>query len=158
MMAVAITPNVQLAAVLSSSMYSLWNLFCGFLGTLSGNLVLTLGALGGAYIGGGIVPGLGKLFTCGGCGIWAIYDLIMFALRKQHDVDGLHGFLDEFALDPVLNRHPQIVVDVLVPADLQDRQPGRKAQLVDDGLAVLGRAHRDPRVHVACVQRVSSAS
>lgn len=31
MMAVAITPNVQLAAVLSSSMYSLWNLFCGFL-------------------------------------------------------------------------------------------------------------------------------
>lgn len=32
--------------------------------------------------------GLGKLFTCGGCGIWAIYDLIMFALRKQHDVDG----------------------------------------------------------------------
>ncbi len=32
--------------------------------------------------------GLGKLFTCGGCGIWAIYDLIMFALRKQHDADG----------------------------------------------------------------------
>ncbi|GAQ78767.1 pleiotropic drug resistance protein [Klebsormidium nitens] len=31
MMAVAITPNVQLAAVLSSSMYSVWNLFCGFL-------------------------------------------------------------------------------------------------------------------------------
>ena len=32
--------------------------------------------------------GVGKLLTCGGCGIWAIYDLIMFALRKQHDVDG----------------------------------------------------------------------
>lgn len=32
--------------------------------------------------------GIGKLVTCGGCGIWAIYDLIMFALRKQHDVDG----------------------------------------------------------------------
>jgi hypothetical protein len=32
--------------------------------------------------------GVGKLVTCGGCGIWALYDLIMFALRKQHDVDG----------------------------------------------------------------------
>ena len=32
--------------------------------------------------------GIGKLLTCGGCGIWAIYDLIMFALRKQHDADG----------------------------------------------------------------------
>jgi len=32
--------------------------------------------------------GVGKLLTCGGCGIWALYDLIMFALRKQHDVDG----------------------------------------------------------------------
>jgi glucokinase len=38
-------------------------IFCGLLGTLAGNLVLTLGALGGAYIGGGIVPGLGGLFT-----------------------------------------------------------------------------------------------
>ena len=32
--------------------------------------------------------GLGKLFTCGGCGIWAICDLIMFLLRKQGDADG----------------------------------------------------------------------
>ncbi|KAA1426771.1 NINE protein [Nocardioides antri] len=32
--------------------------------------------------------GVGKLLTCGGCGIWSLYDLIMFALRKQHDADG----------------------------------------------------------------------
>jgi len=30
--------------------------FCGFLGTVSGNLVLTYGAKGGVYIAGGIVP------------------------------------------------------------------------------------------------------
>jgi glucokinase len=37
--------------------------FCALLGTLAGNLVLTLGALGGVYIGGGIVPQLGQLFV-----------------------------------------------------------------------------------------------
>jgi glucokinase len=39
------------------------SIFCSLLGTLAGNLVLTLGALGGAYIGGGIVPSLERLFT-----------------------------------------------------------------------------------------------
>ncbi len=32
--------------------------------------------------------GVAKLLTCGGCGIWALYDAIMILLRKQHDVDG----------------------------------------------------------------------
>ncbi len=39
------------------------SMFCALLGTMAGNLVLTLGALGGAYIGGGIAPGLGAMFT-----------------------------------------------------------------------------------------------
>jgi glucokinase len=39
------------------------NMFCSLLGTVAGNLVLTLGALGGAYIGGGIVPALGAAFA-----------------------------------------------------------------------------------------------
>lgn len=34
------------------------NLFCGFLGSVAGDLALTLGARGGVYIGGGIVPRL----------------------------------------------------------------------------------------------------
>jgi glucokinase len=38
------------------------NLFCAFLGTAAGNLALTLGARGGVYIGGGIVPRLGAAF------------------------------------------------------------------------------------------------
>jgi len=37
-------------------------LFCGFLGNVAGNLALTLGAVGGVYIGGGIVPRLGDAF------------------------------------------------------------------------------------------------
>jgi glucokinase len=37
-------------------------LFCSFLGTVAGNLALTLGARGGVYIGGGIVPRLGAWF------------------------------------------------------------------------------------------------
>jgi glucokinase len=36
--------------------------FCAMLGTVAGNLAMTLGALGGMYIGGGIVPRLGHLF------------------------------------------------------------------------------------------------
>jgi glucokinase len=39
------------------------SMFCALLGTLAGNLVLTLGAVGGCYIGGGIVPDLGATFA-----------------------------------------------------------------------------------------------
>ncbi|MBV9815222.1 MAG: glucokinase, partial [Alphaproteobacteria bacterium] len=37
-------------------------MFCAMLGTIAGNLALTLGARGGVYIGGGIVPKLGQTF------------------------------------------------------------------------------------------------
>lgn len=37
--------------------------FCGVLGSVAGNVALTLGATGGMYIGGGIVPRLGALFS-----------------------------------------------------------------------------------------------
>lgn len=36
--------------------------FCAMLGTAAGNLVLTLGARSGVYIGGGIIPQLGSYF------------------------------------------------------------------------------------------------
>lgn len=32
--------------------------------------------------------GLAKLFTCGGCGIWALVDFIMIVTRKVPAVDG----------------------------------------------------------------------
>ena len=37
-------------------------IFCAMLGSVAGNLALTLGARGGVYIGGGIVPRLGDWF------------------------------------------------------------------------------------------------
>jgi glucokinase len=37
--------------------------FCGMLGTVASNVALTLGTLGGLYIGGGIVPRLGDYFA-----------------------------------------------------------------------------------------------
>src|SRR5262245_7914718 len=36
--------------------------FCGMLGTVAANVALTFGAVGGVYIGGGIVPRLGEAF------------------------------------------------------------------------------------------------
>ena len=36
--------------------------FCAMLGTVAGNLALTLGAEGGVYLAGGIVPRLGERF------------------------------------------------------------------------------------------------
>ncbi len=38
------------------------SMFCALFGTMAGNLVLTLGAVGGLYIGGGVVLHLGRLF------------------------------------------------------------------------------------------------
>ena len=38
-------------------------IFCAMLGTVAGNLALTLGARGGVYIAGGIVPDLGTFFA-----------------------------------------------------------------------------------------------
>ncbi len=40
--------------------------FCEMLGTAAGNLAVTLGATGGIYIGGGIVPRLGSFFDRSG--------------------------------------------------------------------------------------------
>ena len=37
--------------------------FCGMLGTVAANLAVTLGATGGVYIGGGVVPRLGAYFA-----------------------------------------------------------------------------------------------
>lgn len=38
-------------------------IFCGMLGTIAGNIAITLGTQGGLYIGGGIVPRLGERFS-----------------------------------------------------------------------------------------------
>ena len=42
------------------------DMFCAMLGTVAGNLVLALGAQGGVYVAGGIVPRLGRRFVQSG--------------------------------------------------------------------------------------------
>lgn len=57
------TPAEVLAQALPlSTAQQALDLFCGFLGSVAGDLALTLGARGGIYIGGGIVPRLGARF------------------------------------------------------------------------------------------------
>jgi len=61
----AVTPKEVTERALSGSCrlsLETVSMFCALLGTMSGNLVLTLGAVGGLYIGGGIVPQLGDFF------------------------------------------------------------------------------------------------
>jgi glucokinase len=72
-------------------------MFCAMLGTIAGNLALTLGALGGIYIAGGIVPKLGTIFAESG-------------FRKR--------FEDKGRLRPYLARIPTYVVTHPFPAFL----------------------------------------
>ena len=58
-------PQITNTAVCDSDSYcrEAVDTFCAMLGTVAGNLALTLGARGGVYIAGGIVPKLGARFT-----------------------------------------------------------------------------------------------
>ena len=52
-------------------------------------LSILLGGLGvDNFYAGKIGTGVLKLITVGGCGIWAIYDIIMVATQKFTDGDG----------------------------------------------------------------------
>ena len=82
-------------------------LFAGFLGNVAGNLALTLGARGGVFIGGGIVPRLG-----------AAFDTLPF--RERFEAKGrFRGYLE---------RIPTLVITAAAPglagaADALDRLP-----------------------------------
>ncbi len=69
--------------------------FCAVLGSVAGNVALTLGATGGMYIGGGIVPRLGKLFA-------------QSAFRAR--------FEDKGRLSPYLARIPTYLITEQYPA------------------------------------------
>ena len=73
------------------------DIFCAMLGTIAGNLALTLGAMGGIYIAGGIVPKLGKVFAAS-------------SFRER--------FEDKGRLRPYLSRIPTYVVTHPFPAFL----------------------------------------
>lgn len=52
-------------------------------------LSILLGGLGvDRFYTGHVGLGIGKLLTAGGCGIWSIVDIILFATRKVNDAEG----------------------------------------------------------------------
>ncbi len=73
------------------------DMFCAMLGTVAGNLALTLGARGGIYVAGGIVPKLGARFAAS-------------AFRERFEAKG--------RLRPYLARIPTYVVTHQFPAFL----------------------------------------
>lgn len=70
-------------------------MFCAMLGTIAGNLALTLGAHGGIYVAGGIVPKLGPAFAAS-------------SFRKR--------FEDKGRLRPYLAGIPTYVITQPIPA------------------------------------------
>jgi len=72
------------------------NIFCQLLGSCAGNLVLTLGAEGGVYIGGGIVPKLGDFFTQSG-------------FRSQFEAKGrMQGYLEKIPSFVIQSPYPAL--------------------------------------------------
>ena len=69
------------------------DMFCAMLGTVAGNLALTIGAHGGIYIAGGIVPKLGQAFAQSG-------------FRARFEAKGrFHGFMA--AIPTYVITHPE---------------------------------------------------
>lgn len=72
------------------------SLFCGWLGSVAGNLALTLGAQGGIFIGGGIVPGW--LDECPG-----LFDEALF--RRRFEAKGrFAAYLAEIPVYAIMRR------------------------------------------------------
>ncbi len=72
-------------------------IFCALLGSCAGNLVLTLGAEGGVYIGGGIVPKLGGFFT-------------QSQFRAEFEAKGrMRGYLEKIPSFVIKSPYPALV-------------------------------------------------
>ncbi len=73
------------------------DLFCGWLGNVAGNLALTLGARGGVYIGGGIVPRFGGHFATS-------------SFRQRFEAKGRYaGFLATLPVFVITAKYPALI-------------------------------------------------
>ena len=73
------------------------DIFCGLLGVVAGNLALTLGAKGGVYIGGGIVPKLGSFFESS-------------SFRERFEGKGrLYDYLKDVPVFVIKTKHPALI-------------------------------------------------
>ena len=81
------------------------SLFCGWLGSVAGNLALTLGAKGGVYIGGGIVPGWIAQDDKGGP---ALFDAKLF--RHRFEAKGrFKSYLAPIPVNVIMREDPALL-------------------------------------------------
>ncbi len=72
------------------------SMFCAVLGTVAGNLALTIGARGGVFVGGGIVPKLGEYFP-------------QSRFRRRFDQHGrLTGYLQDIPTYLIESKYPAL--------------------------------------------------
>lgn len=72
------------------------SMFCGILGSVAGNLALTLGARGGVYIGGGIVPKVLDFFSCS-------------SFRKRFEQHGRYTqYLSDIPTNVIISKYPAL--------------------------------------------------
>lgn len=86
------------------------SLFCAMLGTVAGNLAMTLGAGGGIYIGGGIVPRLGEFF-------------VQSAFRQRFEAKGrFSAFLAQIPTFVITAQYPAFLgVSAILDEHLRDQ-------------------------------------
>ncbi len=84
--------------------------FCSLLGCVAGNLALTLGARGGVFIAGGIVPKLGEFFVQSG-------------FREHFEAKGRYReYLREISTAVITNPYPGLLGLVRHACNQQDRE------------------------------------
>ncbi|MBC3869552.1 glucokinase [Undibacterium oligocarboniphilum] len=96
------------------------SVFCDMLGTMAGNLAVTLGARGGIYIGGGIVPRLGDF-------------LLRSGFRQRFEQKGrFSAYLAEVPVYVITEAYPAFIgLSAILTATEKSVLPGTGADLTD---------------------------
>ena len=88
--------NRALARKVDATAEEAVSMLCGILGSVAGNLALTLGARGGVYVGGGIIPKLGKYFDSS-------------PFRERFEDKGRFGkYLAEIPTKVIISKYPAL--------------------------------------------------
>ena len=94
------------------------DVFCGMLGTFAGNIAVTLGALGGIYIGGGVVPRLGEFFE-------------RSSFRRRFETKGrCEGYLQNVPTYVITAEYPALVGVSVILAEQRSNRAGGNSTAV----------------------------
>ena len=94
------------------------DVFCGMLGTFAGNIAVTLGALGGIYLGGGVVPRLGQFFE-------------RSSFRRRFETKGrCEGYLQNVPTYVITAEYPALVGVSVILAEQRSNRAGGNSTAV----------------------------